>query len=240
MSTELIAKAEEILTRTNLPDRHSKFQLEKFVVGKEPTGHAQLWQIVRELEARKETVESFKKDLADAEDNLELFDLKIERLNREIRQWATKDGDCDCDLEIQEREINIRKLQREKETLVCAARKVSRKLDCVLEEMAFFVQAYDAVVQQLGDMKPLDDEQAQREMWNEKLLEEFNLRILLQRPLDPELVRTIMCLPDEASVKQHMVKALEARQQQMIARGAEQGKLNKPQANAQVRVTANG
>ena len=239
MSTELISKTEEILQNANLPDRHSKFQLERFVIGKEPTGHAQLWQIVRELEARKETVDSFDKDLADAEDNLELFDLKIERLNREI-QRAARQEDQDNDLEIQECEINIRKLQREKEALVAAARKVKHKLGCVMEEMAFLVQAHDAVIKQLGEVKPLDDEQAQREMWNEKLLEEFNLRILLQRPLDPELVRTIMCLPDETSVKQHMVKALEARQQQMLSRGAEQNKLNKPKANPQARVTANG
>lgn len=234
---ELMIKTEEILTNTSLPDRHSMFQLEKFVIGKEPTGHAQLWQIVREMEARKETIEAFNKDLADTEDNLELFDLKIERLNREIRYLSNQATEF-VDLEIQERDINIRKLQREKEALVVAARKLKRKLGCVLEELAFFIKAYEAVTRQIGEVKPLDDEQAQREMWNEKLLEEFNLRILLQRPLDPELVRTIMCLPNDTNVKQQLVKVLEARQHQMISRGAEQGKLNKPQATPQARVTA--
>jgi hypothetical protein len=239
MSTEeLLNNVEEILQKVNLPDRHSFFQLEKFVLGKEPTGHAQLWQIVRELDARHETVEVYEKDLADAEDNLEAFDLRIERLDREIRTMSTEtptEPDI-SDLDIKEREINIRKLQREKEALAKAAQKVKKKLGYVLEEIGFLVQAFDSVATHLGDIKPLDDKEAQQEMWNEKLLEEFNLRILLQRPLDPELVRTIMCLPDGSSVKEHLTKALEARQQKMMAQGAEQQKLIKPQVEPEARV----
>lgn len=241
MSTEIIEKANEILKNLELPDRHSFFQLQKFVIGKEVTGHAQLWQIVRELQARKETVDCYKKDLANAEDDLELFDVRIERLNREIRDIAKLDLEEPnySDLDIKEREINIRKLQREKEALVQSAQKVNKKLKYILEEMNFFTIAHDAVVAQLGEVKPLDDEQAQKEMWNEKLLEEFNLRILLQKPLDPELVKTIMCLDNDASVKQHLTKALNARQNDMIAQGkAQQRKLLQPRVEPQARVKA--
>lgn len=241
MSTEIIKKANEILKNLELPDRHSFFQLQKFVIGKEVTGHAQLWQIVRELQARKETVDCYKKDLANAEDDLELFDVRIERLNREIRDIAKLDLEEPnySDLDIKEREINIRKLQREKEALVQSAQKVNKKLKYILEEMNFFTIAHDAVVAQLGEVKPLDDEQAQKEMWNEKLLEEFNLRILLQKPLDPELVKTIMCLDNDASVKQHLTKALNARQNDMIAQGkAQQRKLLQPRVEPQARVKA--
>ena len=42
MSTELIEKVETILNKVDLPDRHTFFQLEKFVIGKEPTVQAQL------------------------------------------------------------------------------------------------------------------------------------------------------------------------------------------------------
>lgn len=242
MSTELTERAAEIIKKAQMPNRHTFYQLQKFVIGKEPTGQAQLWQIVRELEVRLETVESYRKDLEDSEDNLELFDLKIERLDRDIRMFAeiSKEDNPVVDLDIKEREINIRKLQREKESLVKAAQKVNKKMVASLEEMHFLVQAFDAVVGQIGEMKPLDDEAAQREMWNEKLLEEFNLRILLQRPLDPELVKTIMCLHDGATVKQHLTKALEAKQQAMIAQGAEQQKLQKPKVEVKAKVGANG
>ena len=167
------------------------------------------------MQVRRDTTDAYNKDLQDAEDNLELIDIRIERLNREIREMAKQDS-LFTDLNIQEGEITIRKLQREKEALVKSAQKVNRKLGYVLEEMAFLIEGYGKILAQVGEIKPVDDEQAQKEMWNEKLLEEFNLRILLQRPLDAELVRTIMCLHDDAPVKQHTTKLLEVRQRQML------------------------
>lgn len=215
MSTKLIEKIDHILEECNLPERYTKFQLEKFVIGKEPTGHAQLWQCVRELAARRETIESFQKDLEDAEDNLELFDIKIERLNRLIREEAKNESGF-TDLNIQEHEINIRKLQREKESLVIGARKLRHKLEQQLEEMVFLVETYERIVSIIGKMAPLDSEEAQQEMWNEKYLEEFNLRLLLQRPLDPDLIRSIMCLHEDAPVRQHMTKLLENQKRRLI------------------------
>ena len=215
MTSELLRKTDEILKKVDIPDRHTYFQLEKFNIGREPTGQAQLWQIVRELQVRRDTTDAYNKDLRDAEDNLELIDIRIERLNREIREMSKHDS-LFTDLNIQEGEITIRKLQREKEALVKSSQKVNRKLGYVLEEMDFLIKGYSKILAQVGEIKPLDDEQAQKEMWNEKLLEEFNLRIILQRPLDAELVRTIMCLHDDAPVKQHTTKLLEVRQRQML------------------------
>jgi predicted nucleic acid-binding Zn-ribbon protein len=209
-------KVDEILNNAKIPDRHSFFQIEKFMIGKEPTAQAQYWAIVRELEARKETVQSYKKDLADAEDNLELFDVRIERLDLEIQALKTE-NDPHAALNIREREINIRKLQREKEALVAAARKANKKLRHVQEEMAYLAAGHDKIVKLYGPMKPLDDEAAQQEMWNEKLLEEFNLRVILQRPLDPEFIKTVMCLHHDAPVKKHVAALLEGIQKEMIA-----------------------
>jgi hypothetical protein len=212
----LLEKVDKILDKANLPERHTFYQIQKFIIGKEPTGQAQLWAIVRELQARRDSVEAIKKDLRDAEDNLELLDLKIERLNRQIREDAKSEG-LFTDLNIQEHEINIRKLQREKEALVAAARKVNKKLKSILEEMDFLAKGFELVLSQVGEMKPVDDEEAQKEMWNEKLLEEFNLRVILQRPLDPEFIKTVMCLHDEAVVKKHVVNLVENIQKKMIA-----------------------
>lgn len=215
MSTELIEKVETILNKVDLPDRHTFFQLEKFVIGKEPTVQAQLWQIVREMQARLETIDSYRKQLEDAEDTLELFDLKIERQNRAMRE-ESKAETTYSDLNLQEYEINIRKLQREKDSLILSARKVTKKLKCILEELAFLTMAYENIVKNHGEIKQLDDEAAQKEMWNEKLLEEFNLRVILQRPLEPEFVRTVLCLGDDSPVKQHVVKLVENIQKKML------------------------
>lgn len=215
MSNELISKAAEILEKADMPDRHTFFQIEKFIIGKEPTAQAQLWAIVRELQSRMETVKSFQKDLSDAEDNLELFEVKIERLDRRIKEESTC-NDANSDLNIREYEINIRKLQREQSSLVEAAQKVKKKLECILEEMNYLVAGYEKIVSHYGEMKPVDDEQSQKEMWNEKLLEEFNLRIILQRPLDPEFVKTVLCLNDEAPVKKQLVTLIENIQKNMV------------------------
>lgn len=218
MSTELIEKVDGIIKKANLPDRHTLFQLEKFVIGKEPTGQAQLWAIVRELQARKETLESFEKDLADAQDNLELFDIKIERLDRQISTLKnnTEDYMPDTDLNIMECEINIRKLQRDKESLIKAARKINKKKDDIKIEMAFLAAGFEKIELKIGDVKPLDDDMAQKEMWNEKFLEEFNLRVILQRPLDIEFIKTVMCLNNDAPVKKHVSNLLENIQDKMI------------------------
>lgn len=215
LSTELIQKVESVLNKVDLPDRHTFFQLEKFVIGKEPTAQSQLWQIVREMQARLETVDSYRKQLEDAEDTLELFDIKIERHNRNLRLQC-EFPQSDHDLNLQECEINIRKLQRDKDSLILSAIKVKKKLKCVLEELAFLMAGYEKIVANHGEAKSLDDDEAQREMWNEKLLEEFNLRVVLQRPLEPEFVRTVLCLGDDAPVKQHVIKMLENIQKKML------------------------
>lgn len=218
MSTEvqeLIIKADEILKNADLPDRHSFFQIEKFIIGKEPTVHAQLWQIIREIQARTETFDSLQRQLEDAEDNLELIDLRIERSNREIKILSNQEDEM-IDLEIQEREINIKKLQREKKSLVRSASKVRHKFKSLIEELSFLVVGYEKIVATHGEIKPFDDDESQREVWNEKLLEEFNLRVILQRPLDPEFVKTVMCLGDEAPVKQHVTKMIDSVQRSMI------------------------
>lgn len=222
MSTELIEKVDGILKNSELPDRHTLFQLEKFIIGKEPTAQAQLWAIVRELQARKETLESYDKDLADTEDNLEMFDIRIERLNRKINVLKNMvpnpdiEEDANIDLNIIECEINIRKLERDKDSLIKAARKVNKKKDDLKIEMAFLAAGFEKISIKVGGMKPMDDEVAQKEMWNEKFLEEFNLRVVLQRPLDIEFIKTVLCLNDDSLVKKHVVGLINNIQSKMI------------------------
>lgn len=234
MPTELMTKAQEILDAANFPDRHTFFQIEKFIIGKEPTAQSQLWAIIRELQARVETINQFEKDLKDAEDNLELFDIKIERLDRAIREESTK-NESNADLNIKEFEINIRKLQRDKEALIISAQKVSKKLKNILEEVNYLIGGYEKIVTNYGGIKPLDDEQSQKEMWNEKLLEEFNLRLVLQRPFDPDFVRTVLCLHDDAPVKKQMVTLIENIQRKMIA---EKTVVPKPQVEVKPKTIA--
>lgn len=97
-----------------------------------------------------------------------------------------------------------------------SASKVRHKFKSLIEELSFLVVGYEKIVATHGEIKPFDDDESQREVWNEKLLEEFNLRVILQRPLDPEFVKTVMCLGDEAPVKQHVTKMIDSVQRSMI------------------------
>ena len=230
MSEELINRVESILNKVDLPDRHTFFQLEKFVIGKEPTAQSQLWQIVREMQARMETIDTFRHQLEQAEDSLEIFDIKIERENRLLRRHSSSEGE-DLDLFLRELEINIRKLQREKEALILSSRKATRKLKFVLEELAFLDESYHKIVNKCGEVKPMDDEAAQNEMWSEKLLEDFNLRVILGRPLETEFVKTVMCLPDDSPVKKHVVKMLEVIQARMLMQN------KKPEIDTKAKIT---
>lgn len=216
---DLLEKTEKIISKINMPDRHSFFQMEKFMIGREPTAHSQIWQIVREMQVRAETVDNYLQQLEDAEDDLEMFDINIERCNRKLRDETSAQTKM-SDLNIQEYEINIRKLQRQKQSLVNSARKVRNKLRFVLEELAFLVGSYEQIVAHIGEPRPFDDRECQKEMWNEKLLEEYNLRVLLHRPLDPDFVRTVLCLGDDSPVKRHVVNLLENIQQKMLASSA--------------------
>lgn len=218
---ELIKQVDDILKSAELPDRHTFYQIEKFIIGKETTAHAQLWQIIREMDSRISTIDSLKNELETAEDDLELFDIKIERLNRKIRQEGESESEH-SDLNIRQCEISIRKLQREKHSLVTASRKARKKLTNVLEELAFLHMCYEKTLDTVGELKPWDDAESQKELWHEKLLEEFNLRVVLQRPLDPEFVRTVLCLDEDALVKRHMTKLVDNIQQKMLEQNSKQ------------------
>lgn len=214
MSIEtLLKEVDEVLMKHELPERHSFFQIEKFMIGKEPTAQAQLWQIIREMQVRIESIDVYRSELEDAEDNLELFDIKIDRLSSHIRKQATCPDDQD---DVREAEIEIRKIQRAKKNLVRASQKVRKKLINVLEELEFLKTGYDRIVAEHGEPKPFDDPDAQRELWNEKLLEEFNLRMILKRPLDPEFIKTALCLGD-APVARHVTSLIDNIQRQMMA-----------------------
>lgn len=213
MSRELIEKMNTILTETELPERHTFFQIEKFIIGKEPTHQGQIWQIIRELKARQESVGNIQLELDQATDDLELFDIKIERISRELLK---AEENSLTDLDIKELELGIRKLQREKKALEKSMGKARQTMKYTLQEVNYLIAGYERLLQEVGKVKPIDDEQAQAELWNEKLLEQFNLRILLKNPIDSELVKTIMALDDNTPVKKHVAAILQRAQQRML------------------------
>lgn len=210
--SDILQKVDSILGSVEIPERHTFFQLKNFVIGKEYTVQGQLWQIIRELRSRRDSIESLELQLEDSEDNLELIDIGIEA-------YKTPDflGVDSTRIELQMREINVhvRKKEREKRSLLKAMEKIKSKIKYLTEESQYLIGAF-VTLSKVQEVKPLDDITAQKEYWNEKLSEELNLRLLLKTHIDTDFVRTILSLDEDSPVKQSMLAILKKIQQNSI------------------------
>ena len=79
MSLEIIRKVDNVLDQADVPERHTYFQMKHFIVGKECTIQGQMWQIIRELRARRESLESLQEQIDDLDDDIKISHVQIER-----------------------------------------------------------------------------------------------------------------------------------------------------------------
>jgi len=194
-----------LLEKHQLADRHSLFQLKYFVIGKEPTIQAQLWRCIREMQARKESIEAIKMEIEDLGDTLQLLKIKSDPTNRN--------------------EIEIAIEQRKKERKIMATEKqiqaLMSKLNNIETEASFFAKTFEAIEANGEKMKPFDDIDAQTQYWNEKMTQELEMRLLLGQPIDPELAKGILAMDDRATVKIKLLNIIEtvSKQKQALSRG---------------------
>lgn len=219
--TELYKQIDQLLNK-GVVNRHSYFQLKYFVVGKEPTLQSKMWRCIRELQARKESLDAMKMEMAETEDNIELAEIELERFERQLDEIKRTGSvgvagvfGIDSPIDPQEQELNIRevnirinKKQRQRVALQSSLASLERKRQETEEEAIYFLKAYESL-QKVEPLKPYDDLQEQTKFWNEKIAQLANLKVLLHLPLDTELVQTALALSDECPIKQEVVKLLE-------------------------------
>ena len=206
MSPDLIAKVEKTLSKVEIPDRSTFFQLKNFVLGSEPTGQGQLWACVRNIKDRRDQIESLDLEIENSDDDLELLKIDVKRMEglfTEVDYWD------------EEKTIRVRKLKRQIKGLEKEQEKLRDKRKYILQELDYLVVAYETLEKALGGIKPLDDPEVQKEYWNEKLTQELNLRFMLKNPVGTELVATILSLDDDMRVKQDVIKILQNVQSEM-------------------------
>lgn len=206
MSSEIYQKACELTQENRIPTRHSLYQLKHFVLGKELTTQAKLQKCIREIDARKNSMKSMILGIEETKDNLSLLEIKFLTLEKK----KTK-SELDKEYKI----IQKRKINRKKSALMDSIEEMQKKLEETEVEIQFFINAY----QQLEKIEPLkrfDDPDINAELWNENFAQELQLRILLQKPLDLELVKCILALDKESSTRKEMVKILEQIQKQNL------------------------
>lgn len=188
----LLNEIDDKFKEIKVVDRHSLFQLRFFVIGKEPTLQAKLWRCIKEIKSRKESIESILLEIEDIKDNIELNEIQIGEI---------ESSNSDDEIGKKYNEINKRKLNRRNNSLNKSLSDHEKKLLFLYEEATFFVEAFNSLSQK-EKIKDYDDLESQLEFWGKKLLEEFNLKLLMKTPLDTELIRTILSLPESEVKKQ--------------------------------------
>jgi hypothetical protein len=180
----LLDDVDELLKKSGIVERHTFFQLNFFVIGKEPTVQAKIHRCLEEMKSRKNSIEAIKLEIEELSDKKDLLILQKP-----------------------ENEIINRQLQRKINSTDNSIHNLGDKLKCYEEELQFFYQAYQQLVVK-EPRKDWDDLGVQLEYWNAKLGQDIRARLIMNQPIDVELVKTIMSLPDKVPVKQQLVEMI--------------------------------
>ena len=209
MSTEnnnkLISEIDEVL-KQEVSQRHSYFQLKYFVIGKEPTIQSKMWQCLRELKTRKESLDAIELELEDTKDKLELLHISIEKIGL---------ASPEDDLTQRENKIKIRQIERQKKAVQTNTLQLVERKKWLEEESRFFLDTFKALLQ-IEPLKHFDDLESQKQYWGERLSQKLNLKMLTHNQLDTEMVETILALPEDMPIRKKALGTLELRHANMI------------------------
>jgi hypothetical protein len=213
--SNLIEKIDDVI-KYDVVSRHSYFQLKYFLIGKEPTNQAKMWQCLRELKSRRENLKNLAFQIEEEKDKLELKEISLLKLSK------IKEKEKD-DLSIKEIEIKERQISRLIESVKENLKDLNEKNKFIEEECEFFIQTFENI-EKVEPLKHFDDLESQKEYWGTKLLEKINLKILLENRIDTELVETVLSLPDDIPIKKQVLNKLNNLQEDIL-RIQESGKI---------------
>lgn len=212
MSSETLKQATELVSISGVSGRHTFYQLKHFVLGKEVTTQAKMWKCIRELEARVGSAKALARSIEEAEDDLRLLSIRCQILEKKKSKGVLH---TEC------KQIRRRKLDRSRIALEESISDMKKRLAETEEEMGFFLSAYRQM-ESMEPLRPHDDPEANANFWDQNFAQELQLRMMLQRPLDVELVKCILALDDGSSTRKEVVGMLEQIRMRAI-RGSRDG-----------------
>ncbi len=195
--------------------RHSYFQLKYFLIGKEPTIQSKMWQCLRELKSRKDSLVSIDLETEDTKDKIELLDISIEKLSLKDESSHELNNPKLANLLKKELSIEKRQLERQRKLAENNLVDLLDRKKWIEEECRFFLDTFKNL-SKIEPLKHFDDLESQKQYWTERLSQKLNLKMLTQNQLDTELIETIIALPDDMSIKQQTLGTLEVRKNAMI------------------------
>jgi hypothetical protein len=210
-NTNILKQMNEILNY-EMAERHSYFQMKYFIVNKEPTTQSKMWQCLREIKSRYESLQALDLEIDESKDNLELIDININKMIA-IYDKKVSMGKPSDSLKISE--IKLRKAKRQRDMADKNIETLVKKKKNLEEEANFFVLSFRNL-EVVEPLKDYDDLESQKQYWGEKLLQKINLKMLLQSQVDTELIETVLALPDDIPIKGQTVKNLDSMHKKMI------------------------
>lgn len=205
METTIKDAIKTVLKDSDFADRPSLFQMQCFVLQKEPTIQGKMHQCLLELKNRQDVLESMELEIEEQQDRLELLDIEVQRKLSMVKEDSFSD---------REKKIFIRQIDRQKISIINHIDKISCKKKNIEEECQFWISAFYQLSKREA-LKQWDDPDVQKEYWNEKLRQEVNLRLLLRQLPDMETMRSILALHDDSPLKKKTVEMLQQYNQQI-------------------------
>ncbi len=202
-----------ITKKYQIPQKHSNFQIKNFMIGKEVTETAKLWQCVRELSSRKESLESLGQEIELLSDNIELQIIKIQKIS--IKDIKLSEHTQLNDLNLRKKDIVLRKEKRQLVIMQNNLEKLNQRKISILSECKEIIDIFNELLANT-EFKEFDDDNAQIEFWNAKMRGELNLHAMMGFSPSLELVRSTLALPDTCETKLNMAKALMQNTQRIV------------------------
>lgn len=183
---------EEIIKKAHHPGP-TFFQLFFFVIGKEPTAQAKLYKCIEEIKTRRKAIESACEQIDDLFDSVALHNIEIKKMDA---------------LPEDERDIRVRQVKRKIKATEKHVDTLRENVEMWDKEIKFLKEIYEAIEAQcpLRDWAEFD---VQFEYWNEKIAQEVRQRLIMNAPVDVELIKTAMALPDAAPIKKQLMEYVE-------------------------------
>jgi hypothetical protein len=207
---EIKQKLYQLTDKYKLPSKHSDFQIENFIVGKEVDVNGKIWQCLREISARKDSLEAVELEIQQINDNIELNDIKKQKLllktikNNNVKQLNEK-----------ERQIKLNGYKRNEITFINTLNKLVEKKEGILSETKKFIEIFENLIE-LNGYKDFDNDEAQINYWNNKFGYELDVNNLLGYNPNPDLVKSIMALPKNSKLKISLENTIKERQKILL------------------------
>ncbi len=206
--TEVENELKNICAKYNLPQRHTDFQIEHFIIGKEASFYGRVWQCLRELQQRYETLQAIERDLLDMNDNIELEELELQKKKIKIKNNVLPANTDFSEIKARKNEIMLQKQARKIEYMQKDLEKTNHRKSDVLSECKKFIEVFNNLINEKSFVD-INEPQAQLEFWNAKFGSELNLHAMLNHPMNAELVKSVLALPNESTIKGQLINAFD-------------------------------